>query len=195
MTVNTRTLTILPATPEHAWAVQRLFKGLHDFNARLDPRFELADEWERYLDEHLRREWNGAQSLTLVAWDADRPIALLMLAGYCDSPLFKYRQWAEILALYIDPDVRGGMLALRLIRMARKWATENGYDRIQLYVTASNERAKKFYDKTGFKPVQEVWRLELGSRSADGPGSGHAETCEIEPDPLTPRPHDLHGDD
>lgn len=196
MTIDTSVLTIRQATQDDVWAVRKLFKGLNDFNANLDPRFSLADGWERYLDEHLNREWNGARSLTLVAWEADRPIGLLMLAGYSDSPLFRYRHWAEILALYIDPEVRGGMLAYRFIKLARKWATEQGYDRIQLYVTSTNDRARRFYEKAGFQSVQEVWRLELSDRW-DTADSDRDEQDEYGPDqdPLTARTHQLSNED
>jgi GNAT superfamily N-acetyltransferase len=195
MAVNTNKVTIQPAAPEDVEAVRRLFKGLHDYNAALDPRFELAENWERYLDEHLKREWNGGRSCTLLAWDDDRPIGLLMLAGYSDSPLFRYRHWAEILALYIDPEIRGGMLAIRFIKFAKKWAAEHGYDRIQLYVTATNDRAKRFYEKCGFDPVQEIWRIELG----DGvpPVDFGEDVGDYGPDhdPLTPKPHNVGEDD
>lgn len=191
MTVNANAVTIERAGQGQLWAVERLFQGLHDFNASLDPRFSLADNWERYLHEHLKREWNGARSLTLVAWDGDRPIGLLMLAGYSDSPLFKYRHWAEILALYIDPEVRGGMLALRFVKMAREWAAEHGYDRIQLYVTATNDRAKRFYEKCGFEPVQEIWRLELGDGVPPHDFGDDDGDYGPDEDPLTPKPHNL----
>jgi ribosomal protein S18 acetylase RimI-like enzyme len=194
MTTRTKTLTIRPATADEVWAVRKLFTGLHDFNAELDPRFQLSGNWERYLDEHLRLEWNGARSKTLVAWEGEQPIGLLMLAGYSDSPLFRYRHWAEILALYIDPNVRGGMLAYRFIKMAKRWAAENGYDRIQLYVTASNDRAKRFYEKVGFTSVQEIWRMEID----DCPQRENGEDDDFgygpDHDPLTPRPHNIASD-
>jgi GNAT superfamily N-acetyltransferase len=197
MTVNTNSVTIQAATPEHIWAVRLLFKGLHDFNAALDQRFALADNWERYLEEHLKREWEGARSLTLIAWDGDRPIGLLMLAGYSDSPLFQYRHWAEILALFIDPEVRGGMLAIRFVKMAKSWAREHGYDRIQLYVTATNDRARRFYEKSGFEPVQEIWRLELGEHISNNNHAGAEYSDDFGPDddPLTPKPHNICCDD
>lgn len=195
MTVNTKALTIRAAASEDIWAVRKLFKGLHDFNASLDPRFSLADGWERYLDEHLKREWNGARSLTLIAWEGDRPIGLLMLAGYSDSPLFQYRHWAEILALFIDPEVRGGLLALRFTRMAKAWAKDHGYDRIQLYVTATNDRAKRFYEKCHYEPVQEIWRLELGEGVPAWEPDEDDGDYGPDNDPLTPKPHNVGEDD
>lgn len=195
MTINAEILTIRPALADDVWAVRKLFAGLHEFNAQLDPRFALSNNWERYLDEHLRLEWNGARSLTLVAWEGDRPIGLLMLAGYSDSPLFRHRHWAEILALYINPNVRGGMLAYRFIKFSKRWAKENGYDRIQLYVTTSNERARRFYEKVGFQSVQEIWRLELGEAPTLAQAESEGDDYGPARDPLTHRPHSIHGDD
>jgi GNAT superfamily N-acetyltransferase len=195
MTVNTKNVTIQVATPSDTWAIRRLFKGLHDFNTSLDPRFALSDNWERYLDEHLKREWDGGRSLTLLAWEGDRPIGLLMLAGYSDSPLFRHRHWAEILALYIDPEIRGGMLAFRFVKMAKRWARGHGYERIQLYVTSTNDRAKRFYEKSGFEPVQEIWRLELAEGIAPHDFGSDNGDYGPDQDPLTPKPHHIASDD
>jgi RimJ/RimL family protein N-acetyltransferase len=196
MTTIRQSCVIRVATVDDRWAVRKLFSELHELNAKYDPRFALSDGWERHLDTHLAREWSGATSLTLLAWQEDQPVGLLMLNGYTDSPLFRYRQWAEILALYIDPDIRGGLLAYRFVKAAKRWARENDFDRIQLFVTTSNERARRFYAKAGFRSVQEVWRLELDppesvARHAPPNGNGYGPSR----DPLSSRPHLMDNDD
>lgn len=42
-----------------------------------------------------------------------------------------------------------------------RWAADHGLDRLQLYVTAGNERAKRFYARCGLRPTQEIWRIDL----------------------------------
>jgi RimJ/RimL family protein N-acetyltransferase len=196
MTTQATRTQIRSVTPDDRWAVRRLFKVLHELNAEMDPRFALSESWERHLDTHLSREWSGAISLTLLAWQDERPVGLLMLNGYTDSPMFRYRQWAEILALYVDPEVQGGLLAYRFVKIARRWARENGFERIQLYVTSANERARRFYQKAGFRCVQEIWRMEL-----DPPAVVRAhETVDdhgydLPRDPLVSRPHLIDSDD
>lgn len=160
---------IRPAALEDEWAVRQLFGALHTFNATLDPRFALADGWPAILHEHLHRR--AQHSLTLLAWAGSAPVGLLMMEGQTDSPLFRHRHWAELLALYVDPGWRGGALAERLVAAGTDWARQHGYERIQLYVTRSNVAAQGFYARRGFQPVQEIWRLELGGdlRPLDDP--------------------------
>src|SRR5687768_16511459 len=112
---------IRPAALEDEWAVQRLFGALHTFNATLDPRFALADGWPAVLHEHLHRR-SAQHSLNLLAWAGSVPVGLLMMEGQSDSPLFRHRHWAELLALYVDPGWRGGALAERLVAAGTDWA-------------------------------------------------------------------------
>jgi ribosomal protein S18 acetylase RimI-like enzyme len=153
---------VRPAGPCDEAAIGQLFAALHAYNASLDPRFALADGWEALLHEHLRHHAEHAHGLTLLAWDGATPIGLLMIAGHSDSPLFRHRHWAEILALYVDPQLHGHGIADDLIANAMAWAHQQGYERIQLHVTAHNLRARKFYARQGFRCVQEIWRYEIG---------------------------------
>ncbi|NJO84916.1 MAG: GNAT family N-acetyltransferase, partial [Blastochloris sp.] len=68
---------------------------------------------------------------------------------------------AELVALYVAPTQRGGDLGQRLVAIGKQWAAAHGFDRLQLYVTAANERAKRFYARCGLRPTQEIWRVEL----------------------------------
>lgn len=159
-------VTIRPAVPTDDWAVRHLFGALHAFNASLEPRFVLAEGWEDVLDEHLAHGRAEHRGLTLLAWDEGMPVGLLMMDGHTDSPLFLHRHWAELLALYVVPSERGAGVADRLMAGGLRWAEEWSYTHVQLYVTATNLRAKRFYTRAGFRPVQEVWGAAIGS--ADG---------------------------
>lgn len=149
--------------------MHQLFGALHSFNAELDPRFALADDWEHILSEHLAYVRATGHGCTLLAWQETRPVGLLMMGTHSDTPLFRYRHWAELLALYSVPAVRGTGLADQLVALGIAWARAQGYQRVQLYVTGSNERAKRFYTRMGFRPVQEIWRRELGPAPAPPP--------------------------
>ena len=151
-----------PATPADRWAVRQLFGALHTYNTSLDARFALAEGWEVLLDQHVDQIAETGRGLVVLAWDGDRPIGLLIMADFEDSPLFHYRRWAELQVLFVEPDVRGSSAAQHLVEAGAAWSKQRGYDRIQLFVTAANERAKRFYARVGFYPVQEIWRLDLG---------------------------------
>jgi len=157
-------------------AVATLFEALHRFNASLDPRFELADNWRVLLHSHFQRTCTAAGALWLLAC-IDQPgiaahdgrngakrskaVGLLIMEAHEDSPLFKHRRWAELVALYVEPAYQGSGLAAQLVAHAQTWVAEHGFDRVQLYVTSSNKPAKEFYRRCGFHPVQEIWRLAV----------------------------------
>lgn len=151
------------------WAVRKLFGALHTYNETLDSRFALADGWEQLLHEHLVHIDTAKHGLTLLAWAGDLPAGLIMMDGHTDSPLFKHRRWVELLALYITPEVQGDGVADALLDAGLAWAHGRGYERVQLYVTASNVRAQRFYARAGFQPVQEIWRRELGQTALPPP--------------------------
>ena len=186
------TVVIRRAAPDEDWAVHRLFEALHRFNAELDPHFALADGWGALLDAHRAGERATGSGATLLAWAGDRPVGLLMMGAHQDSPLFRHRRWAELLALYVEPGARSGPLARDLLEAGMAWAREAGHTRVQLYVTASNQRAKRFYARAGFRCVQEIWRLDL----AGADESHYVELGAASPrrQALSARQHQLAGD-
>ena len=158
-----RAVAVRPASPADDRAVHRLFAALHAYNAALEPRFALADGWRRELAARLAGERAAGDGVALLAWDGGEPVGLAMLAASDDPPLFRPGRWAELAALYVVPEARDRGVAGALLATGLAWARERGYERVRLWVTASNERARRFYERSGFRPVQEVWALELGS--------------------------------
>jgi len=154
-------VTVRLATSDDDAQVHSLFHGLHAFNATLDSRFSLADDWPAVLADHLTHERLHHHGATFLAWLGERAVGLLMMDGHTDSPLFLDRHWAELIALYVVPDQRGEGVADDLLDEGMAWAKDHGYTRIQLYVTTSNMGAKRFYGRSRFKPIQEIWCYDL----------------------------------
>jgi len=178
---TTATITLRPVNDTEFWAVAQLFAALHQFNAGLDQRFRLAAGWEPLLRAHFELTQNAPGALWLLAWCGDEPVGMLLLEAHTDSPLFADRRWAELVALYVTASQRGGDLGMRLVETGKRWASEHGFDRVQLYVTATNAHAKQFYTRCGLAPVQEIWRVVLtpapGAIPPPDPasaGDGHA---------------------
>lgn len=165
--VDHRVVTVRRAEAGDEWAIRRLFGELHTFNASLDARFALADGWERVLTEHLIQERSTQRGVTLLAWDGDEPVGLAMMGTHVDSLLFRDRSWAELTALHVVPAGRGRGVADLLLAAGTDWARERGYAEVRLHVTASNERARRFYDRSGFRPIQEIWTADLDAVDVD----------------------------
>ena len=163
-----------PLTTDDAWAIRpvgggdladlkRLFLKLHLYNGSLDPRFALADDWERHLDAMLERALAGAGRLALLAHDraTGRPVGFALAALQDGVPLWKHRDGVEVEALYVEREWRGAGLAEALLAPVFDWAERLGQPVVQLYVTSGNERAIRFYEHQGFRAVQGIMRKAL----------------------------------
>jgi GNAT superfamily N-acetyltransferase len=142
-------------------AIFSLLEALHNYNASLDPLFALADGWREVMDGYLRHAEETGEGYTVLAWKGDKPVGMIVMFERLDARLFKYRRWVELVDLYVVPEARGTGLGARLLEAGIAWARARGADRIQLYVTATNLGAKRFYAKHGFIRTQEIWRLKL----------------------------------
>jgi ribosomal protein S18 acetylase RimI-like enzyme len=141
--------------------VVALFGALHEYNASLDTHFSLSDEWETLLRSDFRQTWHSKDRLWLLVKDGHRAVGLLIAGVHTDSPLFRHRQWVEVEALYVAPTHQSMGLAHRLLNRAYDWAEAKGLARVQLYVTASNERAQAVYSEQGFTITQAIMRKSL----------------------------------
>ena len=154
-------LRIVPAQLADGDDVVTLFGALHAYNASLDSHFALSDEWESLLRGQFRETWHDPDKLWLLVKDGERAVGLLIAGIHTDSPMFRYRRWVEVEAVYVAPSHRGMGLADRLLERAYSWAEAQGLARVQLYVTASNERAQSVYSEQGFTITQAIMRKSL----------------------------------
>lgn len=178
-------LRIAPATHDDFEAVATLFAALHGYNASLNEQFDLADDWRILLHEHFIHTCMTESALWMLAWDQQQPRGLLMLESHLDSPLFRHRTWIELVALYVDPDARGTGLAQRFMEEARHWVEQHSMEQMRLYVTTQNERARSFYRRCGWQPMQEIWSLTLAPESSSIP---------VQMNPVCEDKHLNHGD-
>ncbi len=146
-----------------AAAVKALFWKLHAFNAGLDPRFALTEDWEAQLDPTLDQALGGREVLCLIARErgTGQPCGFALAAIHRDAGLWRHHEWVEVEALYVAEEWRGRALAAALLARACAWAVSVGQPVVQLYVTANNERALRFYRQEGFQQTQAILRKVL----------------------------------
>jgi GNAT superfamily N-acetyltransferase len=58
----------------------------------------------------------------------------------------------EVMAIYLAPDVWGEGLGRELMSVALGHLAACGYDQVTLWVLATNDRARRFYQAAGFSP-------------------------------------------
>jgi len=144
-------------------AVKTLFSKLHGFNSALDLRFALSEDWETHFDAAIQQALHSDQALCLIARErqSGQPCGFILAAVHHDSLLWQHRDWVEVEALYVEDRCRGHGLATTLLTHACAWATGVGQPVVQLYVTASNARAIRFYQREGFRNTQAIMRKVL----------------------------------
>ncbi|MHB8438085.1 MAG: GNAT family N-acetyltransferase [Acidimicrobiales bacterium] len=57
----------------------------------------------------------------------------------------------EIISMWVDGDHRATHVAIQLLEAVLDWARSSGYDEIVLAVAADNDRARRFYERAGFR--------------------------------------------
>lgn len=146
--------------PDDVAAISMMFWRLHAFNSALDPRFALSEGWEAHFERVMQQALRGVEALCLIAReiDTDRPCGFALAAVHRDSGMWRYREWVEVEDLYVDEAWRGSGLADALLSHACDWAESVDQSVVQLYVTASNERAINFYKREGFQQTQAIMR-------------------------------------
>ncbi len=165
-TLSANDLCMVSAQLNDCDSIVDLFGALHRYNASLDAHFTLADGWENLLCREFHDTANHPDHLWLVVKEGDQAVGLLIAAIHTDSPMFRYRQWVEVEALYVAPSHRCMGIAQRLLDRAYQWAEAQGLSRVQLYVTASNDQAQSVYTDQGFSVTQAIMRKSLGSSEA-----------------------------
>jgi GNAT superfamily N-acetyltransferase len=73
---------------------------------------------------------------------------------------------ADLVSMWVRPSARGHGVGEALIAAAVHWAKARDYDTLYLWVTESNEPARRLYERSGFTPTGE--RQPLPSNPALG---------------------------
>ncbi len=77
------------------------------------------------------------------------------LAGFIhlqtENDFFRDEKYGYISDLAVDASFEGHGIGRKLLETAEEWAREKGYRLLALYVFSGNRRARKLYEKYGFK--------------------------------------------
>ncbi|GKT44389.1 putative N-acetyltransferase p20 [Colletotrichum spaethianum] len=152
---NHRTTTIRPASLADATAIAEL--GVHVFSVTFGHSVE-PHELQAFLDESyslsaISKDLNNPNKDTIIATDSNGDIlGFAMLTRGSSEPCVAHLDGSvELQRIYLYPKAHGTgagkLLAGRLEEMAR----DQGYEYIWLGVWEENFRAKKAYEKWGYK--------------------------------------------
>jgi GNAT superfamily N-acetyltransferase len=106
--------------------------------ARRADRTQIWDRAIRNADMDRRR--------ILVAEDDGKVLGFASAGPARDEP----EHVGEIYAIYLDPSSWGHGIGRALFKTANDWLTSEGYREAMLWVLASNDRARRFYEAAGW---------------------------------------------
>lgn len=150
---------IRAATTGDAPAIARV----HVLTWRHAYRGLIDDEYLDALDPEARaRRWThileGRRSTVLVAETGGE------VAGFASVGPSDQDGWGEVYAIYVLPSRWGHGLGARLLRRGEDALSQAGFDRALLWVLEGNGRARRFYEKRGWKPGKPVRLEDIGAR-------------------------------
>lgn len=70
--------------------------------------------------------------------------------------------WGEVWTLYVLPEYWGKGFGKALLQNSVDWLMEQGYERVYLWALETNTRARRFYEKQGFRENGDTMRCEIG---------------------------------
>jgi GNAT superfamily N-acetyltransferase len=98
---------------------------------------ERATSWRQRVEEGYA-VWVAEASGRIVGFAAAGPSRTEEDAG-------------ELYAIYVLPDAWGGGAASELMAAAKHWLAQEGYATAMLWVLADNPRARRFYEREGWR--------------------------------------------
>ncbi|REF37074.1 GNAT family N-acetyltransferase [Thermasporomyces composti] len=105
-----------------------------------------------FTEADWRRRLSAGGATFLAYRDDDPATAVGISGGFFEEST---PDTAELVSMWVRPEARGSGVADALVRAVLDWAVARGAARVHLWVTATNERARRFYERLGFVPTDE----------------------------------------
>jgi GNAT superfamily N-acetyltransferase len=120
-----------------ALRVQALTDSPRAFSSTLERELaRTTEDWQRWMSPGVTFILEaGGEPRGLVAGGLDKSDALVV----------------DLMAMWVHPDLRGTGAADALILSVKNWASEVGATRVRLQVVENNDRAKRCYERAGFR--------------------------------------------
>lgn len=146
------TVRIREAEPKDAEAIARI----HVRSWRVAYRGQLSDDYldglsvEDRLEQHRAALEHPGAHRTWVVEDGGRVVGFAVTGPSQDADADE--RTAELYAVYLDPDRYGEGIGKRLCDHALADLRERGFRTATLWVLEANERARRFYEREGWRP-------------------------------------------
>jgi GNAT superfamily N-acetyltransferase len=148
-------IQIRAAVPSDGPAILALADRLHAFGPTTRDAAEIAQRERVALSDALSHA-SSASSLLV----AERP-PLVGVAGVMlldeRRDYFTNDRHGHVSILAVARDAEGQGTGAALLAAAEEWARAKGFTRLTLSVFAENDRARRIYERQGWRPEIETW--------------------------------------
>jgi L-amino acid N-acyltransferase YncA len=144
-------VVIRDATPSDARAIAEVHVASWRWAYRDDLPAEFLDGLSVGDRERQWEQWFAsvdAGAGTVVAEEAERVVGFCSFGPCRDDDASE--RVAEVLTIYLVPEVAGRGIGREMLSAADERIRAFGYDRATLWVMASNDRSRRFYEAAGW---------------------------------------------
>ena len=141
----------------YSWEVLEILPLLHKFNEESGYGYPVSD------DKMVGWILNSVLSRKMVVFVQ---IANTRIVGVLGGHIAPYTgsetERASEAFFYIEPEFRGGLAAVRMMKGFIGWACERGVDRCQMTALSSTDtegKVRKFYESLGLKLVEQAFEI------------------------------------
>jgi GNAT superfamily N-acetyltransferase len=137
MQFNVRRAVIGDEPVLRALRVQALTDSPQAFSSTLERELaRTTEDWQRWMSPGVTFILEvGGEPRGLVAGGLEKSDALVV----------------DLMAMWVHPDLRGTGAADALVSSVKNWASEVGAKQVRLQVVENNGRAKRCYERAGFR--------------------------------------------
>lgn len=153
-------ISIRPAAPGDEEGIARLVERLKILNEELDQHFKVVDNLRDVAREYVRATLESSSSFILVAEESGEIVGFIRVE-VVDRLFYKPRLKAVVTDVYVVPRARGRKIGALLLEKAAEEARRRGARIISAVYPVNNEIARSFYERLGFKKLQEEVYREI----------------------------------
>jgi ribosomal protein S18 acetylase RimI-like enzyme len=149
------------AVPADVPALEGLWTEFIDHHAEGDAYFRRSPGAERIHGARLSEELDRADRLILVAEHGRKPVGFAIAEIRGASDLFLVGPYGFVRDLGVTRTARRLGVGQRLYDAVLEWLAELGVLRAELDVTETNETARRFWERQGYRPLYTRMTVDL----------------------------------
>lgn len=149
-------IDIRPARPEDIEPCADLVVRLKRLNGEFDPMLKVTDSALEEAKTYLREALASEQHVVLVAERRGKVVGMVK-ADLRDRRFYEPRTEGVIVDFYVLPEFRRRKLGEDLVEHTTRHLRQRGAQIIAAEFPTQNQIAVRFYEKQGFRPLENVF--------------------------------------